>query len=70
MYHYIALRKPPIPEKNRLLRLIFALEHLEWTEKQWAAILWSDETWVTAGNHRKTYVTCMAKEALNPTCIF
>ena len=51
---YVALRKPPISEKNRQLRLEFALEHLNWTDEQWDAILWSDETWVTPGSHRKT----------------
>jgi hypothetical protein len=66
---YVALHKPPISEKNRQLRLEFALQHKDWTDEQWDAILWSDETWVTPGSHRKTYVTRKADEALNPTCI-
>ena len=48
---YVALRKPPISEKNRKLRLDFALEYINWTDEQWDQILWSDETWVTAGSH-------------------
>ncbi|QSZ32796.1 hypothetical protein DSL72_002375 [Monilinia vaccinii-corymbosi] len=66
---YVALRKFPISEKNRKLRVQFALEHLDWTDEQWDAILWSDETWVTVGSHRKTYVTRRVDEAMDPTCV-
>jgi hypothetical protein len=66
---HIALRKPPISETNRKLRLAFAHEHLSWTDEQWDAILWSDETWVTPGRHRPTYVTRNKWEELDPTCI-
>jgi hypothetical protein len=35
-YHRrLARHKPPISEKNRVLRLEFAYEHRHWTEKQW-----------------------------------
>jgi Transposase len=30
----LAIRKPPISEKNRQLRLQWALEHVDWTLKQ------------------------------------
>jgi hypothetical protein len=66
---YVALRKPPISERNRQLHLQFALDHLDWTDEQWDSILWSDETWVTAGSHRKTYVTRRKDEALEPDCV-
>lgn len=45
--------KPPISEKNRLLRLAFANEHLNWTRLQWNVILWTNETWVTNGKHTR-----------------
>ena len=64
-----ALRKPPISEKTRALRLEFAREHQNWTTEQWKHILFSDETWVTGGPHRKTWVTRRAGEELDPTCI-
>lgn len=35
----IARRKPPISETNRLLRLAWAHEHLNWTKEQWQTIL-------------------------------
>ena len=69
-YHRrVALRKPPITETNRVIRLTWAYEHLQWSHEQWATILWSDETWVTGGSHRKTFVTRRAGEELNPDCI-
>jgi hypothetical protein len=66
---YVAWYKPPISEVNRVKRLTWAQEHVTWTQEQWAQILWSDETWVTPGRHRKTRVTRKADEALEPTCI-
>ena len=65
----VALRKPPLSDKNKEKRLKWARQHAEWTINQWNTILWSDETWVTAGNHRKTFVTRKAGEELDPTCI-
>ncbi|KAJ9292418.1 hypothetical protein DTO271G3_8799 [Paecilomyces variotii] len=66
---YIARRKPPISEKNRQLRLAWAREHLNWSIEQWYNVLWTDETWVTAGRHTRVWVTRRADEALDPTCI-
>ena len=65
----VALRKPPISEKNRVARLEWAHEHLHWSEEQWDSILWSDETWVKAGRYRKTWVTRRPGEELDLTCI-
>jgi transposase len=66
---YVALRKPPLSEQNRIARLAWANSHVDWTMEQWRQILWSDETWVIAGNHRKTYITRKNGEALEPNCI-
>ena len=63
----VARKKPPITEKNRKLRLAWAQEH--WTPEQRAKILWTDETWVTDGPHRKQYVTRRQGEKWDPTCI-
>jgi len=65
----VALRKPPISEKNRQARLEWAQEHLNWSDQQWRTILWSDETWVKAGTHRKILVTRKPGEELNTTCV-
>lgn len=65
----VALRKPPLSEKNRRLRLQFAEEHRQWEFEDWSKILWTDESWVNGGRHRKTYVTRRAGEELDDTCI-
>ncbi|RKF82147.1 hypothetical protein GcM3_027041 [Golovinomyces cichoracearum] len=31
----LAMRKPPIPEKNRQIHLAWAIEHRKWTMEQW-----------------------------------
>ncbi|KAK8038141.1 transposable element tc1 transposase [Apiospora phragmitis] len=66
---YTARRKPPISETNRQKRLAWALEHKDWTPEQWARVLWTDETWITGGHHRKQYVTRRPGEEWDPTCI-
>jgi transposase len=69
-YHRrVARRKPPISEKNRLARMEWAEEHLEWTTEQWKSVLWTDETWTNGGRHTKTWVTRKKGEELDPTCI-
>jgi hypothetical protein len=66
---YVALRKPPLSEENRVTRLAWANSHVDWTSGQWREIIWSDETWVIAGNHRKTYTTRKSGGALESTCV-
>lgn len=65
----IARKKPPITEKNRQLRLAWAHEHANWTPEQWSKILWTDETWVVGGPHRKVYVTRRPGKEWDPTYI-
>ena len=66
---YVARAKPPLSEQNKAIRLQWALEHVNWTREQWMLILWTDETWVTGGRHRKQWVTRRPGEELDPTCI-
>lgn len=65
----VASSKPPLSDDSKAARLLFAEQHVDWTPQDWSRLLWSDETWVTAGNHRKTYVTRRPSEELDPTCI-
>jgi transposase len=62
----VALRKPPLSDRNKALRLEWAREHIHWSEAQWWEILWSDETWVNAGKHRKVWITRRPGEELHP----
>lgn len=64
-----ALRKPPLSDENKRQRLIWALEHVNWSIEQWNQILWTDETWVTSGFHTRIWVTRKAGEELDPTCL-
>jgi transposase len=41
---YWAARKPLITPRNRLKRLQWAREHVDWTNEQWDRVLWSDES--------------------------
>lgn len=66
---YVARQKPILTEVTRQKRLAWALAHISWTLWDWMKILWTDETWVLGGNHRKVYVTRRADEELEPTCI-
>jgi hypothetical protein len=61
--------KPPISEKNRRLGLQFAIEHRGWTFENWCRILWSDETWVTDGRHKRTFMTRQPGEGRDENCI-
>jgi hypothetical protein len=65
----VAIRKPPISEANRRARLQWATEHRHWTRDQWDTILWSDETWVTAGPHSRVWVTRKPDELLHRDCV-
>ncbi|KAG0156198.1 hypothetical protein PDIDSM_3375 [Penicillium digitatum] len=49
----VALGRPDIKEKNLLERLTWARAHVNWTRDDWCRIIWTDETWVTPGYHRK-----------------
>lgn len=66
---WIARAKPPLSEKNRRERLQWAREHVSWTLDQWKQILWTDETWVTGGRHKRQWVTRRSGEELDLTCV-
>jgi len=65
----LAMRKPPITEHNRVIRLQWANDHVNWSMEQWYSILWTDETWITGGRHTRTWVTRRPGEEWDPTCI-
>ncbi|EED14496.1 transposable element Tc1 transposase, putative [Talaromyces stipitatus ATCC 10500] len=64
-----ALRKPDLSPEHRRQRLIWALEHVNWTIEQWNKILWTDETWVTSECHTRIYVTRTTGEEYDDTCL-
>ncbi|KAF6816267.1 hypothetical protein CSOJ01_03116 [Colletotrichum sojae] len=66
---YVARQKSVISKETRQMRLTWALEHINWTIDDWKKILWTDETWILGGHHRKPYVTRRFDEELDPTRI-
>lgn len=66
---YVAQKKPHLNERAQRARLQFAHDHVNWTIDDWSHILWTDETWVTGGPHRKQYVTRRADEIYNADCL-
>lgn len=69
-YHRrITIRKPPITETNRVKRLHWAIEHVNWIRADWNKILWTGKTWITAGIHTRTWVTHRPGEEWDDTCI-
>ena len=69
IFRRLARHKPPISEKNRLLRLAFAHAHLNWTRNQWNTILWTDETWVTSGFHTRVWISRRVGQEYDPDCV-
>lgn len=65
----VALAKPPLTPEIKARRMAFAEACKDWTLEQWSTILWSDETWVTGGRHKKILVTRMIGEELDDTCL-
>jgi hypothetical protein len=63
-----AICKLPISEKNRRLRLEFAKAYRGWIYHNWRKFLWSDETWVTHGRHRKTRFTARWRGVARKLC--
>lgn len=41
---YWKIQKPFVSEKNRLIRVKWAKEHLPWTVEDWRQVMWSDES--------------------------
>lgn len=68
-YRRVARAKPPLTEANRQIRREWAEAHINWQPAEWWNILWTDETWVTGGNHRKIMVTRQVGEEFEDTCI-
>ena len=65
---YWAARKPFITQANKLKRVAWAKEHVNWTPEQWARVLWTDESPYVLRFNGKTRVWRMHNERYSPTC--
>ena len=52
-----APKKSPLSEEVKRKRREWAEAHKDWTVEDWMAILWTDETWVSDGQHKRDWVT-------------
>ncbi|KAI1005331.1 hypothetical protein K3495_g2884 [Podosphaera aphanis] len=67
--HHPALKKPPLFEVNKRKRLEWAEVHKDLSDEDWTNVLWTDETWVTAGQHNRYWITRKIGEELNVDCV-
>ena len=66
---YWAVRKPFISAANRVRRVQWAQEHLNWSLNEWRKVLWSDESpFVLRFNSKKKRVWRVHNERYNPEC--
>ena len=70
LFGRVARKKPLISRRNRQVRIRFALDHLNWTQKQWARVLFSDEKKFNRfGNDGTVHVWRKKGESLAPQCL-
>lgn len=65
----LARQKPPLSASHKQRRVEWAKAHENWTDSDWARVLFTDETWVTGGPHRRQWVTRRPGEEFNDTCL-
>ena len=62
--------KPLISSKNKKCRLVFANEHVLWSQEKWQMMHFSDESmFLLIGSNGKTYVCQKIGEELLPKCL-
>ena len=66
---YVATRKPWLTQEHKARRLQWAQEHVNWTDRQWTAVLWTDEASFRCGYFGQVYVTRTAEEAFHEDCL-
>lgn len=65
---YWASRKPFISANNRIKRLAWAKDHINWTVEQWRRVMWTDESPYVLRFNSKTRVWRLFNERYNPRC--
>jgi transposase len=64
-----ARKKPWLTEAHKAARLKWAKEHINWSDRQWTRVLWTDEASIRCGYFGQVYVTRTAEEEFHPDCI-
>lgn len=70
MFGRVACKKPLLRKYNLRKRLRFAKQHVHWTVKQWARVLFTDESkFEVFGNHRRIVVRRRPGERYESRCL-
>jgi len=70
LYGRRARKKPMLSRKNIAKRFQWAKEHETWTTKDWARVLWSDESkFCIFGNNGSRFIWRRPNEALKIQCV-
>ena len=65
----IARSKPLLTEKQKERRLQWARDHLNWSDRQWGRVIWTDEASIRCGLFGQVYVTRAIGEEFEPDCL-
>ncbi|KXL47203.1 MAG: hypothetical protein FE78DRAFT_132636, partial [Acidomyces sp. 'richmondensis'] len=65
----IARRKPLLTEAQKEARLQWANHHVDWSDRQWSRIIWTDEASIRCGYFGQVYVTRKADEEFYKDCL-
>ena len=66
----LAGKKPLISKANKAAHLAWCLDHASWTTRDWAKVLWSDEsTFTQFQQNRCSRVWREAKDKWSPSCL-
>ena len=69
-YHRrIARKKPWLTDAHKAARLKWAQEHVNWSDRQWQNVVWTDEAAIRVGYFGQVYVTRTANEELHEDCL-
>lgn len=65
----LAIPKPWLTDKQKMDRLDWALEHLDWDTVDWARVIFTDESAIQNGGTKRLFVTRRAGEEFLPECL-
>lgn len=66
----VAAKKPLLRKQNVAKRLSFAKKHVKWSKKQWAKVLFSDESkFKMFGTKRRVFVRRKKRERFDRNCV-
>jgi len=65
----IARQKPLLTEAQKEARLRWALAHINWSDREWTRVIWTDEGSIRCGYFGQVYVTRQADEEFHPDCL-